>query len=202
MIRLIKADTVDTAAAVVPEYHAHMLCRILRNTPAQEICQRGYIRHASFRFAVDLLQVIILHNKALDLFGIHNVIIPAVRTAGLYYEAHLITGTRIQHLLQITGCHAVFRFQIRAAEIYKDGPGAVLTHALIAERTSCDRHLTGRTAYLQFGRSPFQITYRACRTAAFRAVSVLGGYFSAVPFPGHKRIIVFPAAPQKTGTHT
>ena len=65
--KLVKADTVNAAASVIPQHQTDMRSGILRKAPAKEIAQRIRFPHAGERPAVDKLTFPLGDEKAVQL---------------------------------------------------------------------------------------------------------------------------------------
>ena len=123
--KLIKADAVDAAAAVIPQHQTVMGRGIIVEAPAEEISQRLGFGHAVLGLPVNDLGFAAADLVAVQLIG-GRVVLPGGRAAGLYDEAHAGACGGIDHFLHVVACKAVLAFQIRPAEVDKDRPPAVI----------------------------------------------------------------------------
>ena len=118
--------------------------RIRRKTPAEKTGQRFGVTHAGARLPVDNRADASGDLETVQLIG-RSTVMPFSRAAGLHNKANVGCGGCIDHLLHIIGCERAFTFQIRTAEVHKNGPiviragGPAQGHA----QHDCDENCNG-----------------------------------------------------------
>ena len=128
LIQLVKAHAADTAAAVIPQHQSHIRRRIARRPPGKEIGKGTAVSHAGTRLTVHLFHISVLDHKPIQFVRIPLTGCPFLSASGLHHKTHPVTGGCLQHFLHILRAGAVHSFQIAAAHIYKDCPGAIRPH--------------------------------------------------------------------------
>ena len=130
---VIKADTRNAAAAVVPEDQTVVGGRIRCKTPAEESFQRLGIAHAGLGLPVDDCAGPAGDFKAVQLVR-RSVVLPGARAAGFNDKTHAGVCGRVDHFLHVYTGVAVLAFQVRPADIHKDRPAVIVSEGRSAKR--------------------------------------------------------------------
>ena len=124
-MQLVKGRAADRPAAVVPEGDGGLVGRIVLAGEFQEVLERLGIAHVGGVLLVHQLQAVAGIDPALELRGVHLVVLPLSRAAGLDDHRDVFGQLDLQQLVQVGGGAAVVGLQITAAEVPVHGPAAV-----------------------------------------------------------------------------
>ena len=109
---------------MVPEQHRRALGGIICLGKLQKVRQRLRLTHAGRRLLVDELQALAVIDPALELGGVHHVVLPYGRAAGLNDHVHVFGKLHLQELTQIARGKATAGLQIAAAQVPVDRPAS------------------------------------------------------------------------------
>ena len=171
-MQLVKGRTADRAAAVVPEGHGDVVGGVVVIGKGQKVLQRARVAHVGGVLLLDEAQALAVIEPALELAGVHLVVLPLGRAAGLDDDVHILGQLYLQHLRQIGGGTAVVGLQVAAAEIPVDGPAAVsavLCAGVAAAGGESQGHRQGQTqgkqSLLHFFSPPWLLRSRAAASS-------------------------------------
>ena len=124
-VDLIEGCAGNRAAAVIPEGDRHLVCGIVFIGKGQEIIQGLGIAHIGSLLLTHQLQALAAVHPALELGGIHQLILPHIGAAGLDNYLYIFGQLHFQHFLQVSGGKAAVCLQVTAAQIPVHCPAAV-----------------------------------------------------------------------------
>ena len=76
VFELIEADSGQAAAAVIPEYYSHFLCRIFFDTPLQEAGQGRGLSHRCLSDLTGFFQLPVLDDISAEKVAVYIVVMP------------------------------------------------------------------------------------------------------------------------------
>ena len=110
---------------MVPEHHRCPVSGVVLLGKAQEVRQRLAVAHAGGGLLVHQRQPVAAVHIALQHRGVHRLVPPLCRAAGLNDHGHILRQLHLQQLTEIVGGKAALRLQITAAEVPVYRPAAV-----------------------------------------------------------------------------
>ena len=110
---------------MVPEGDGGLVGGIVLAGKFQEILERLGLAHVGGVLFVHQLQAVAGVDPALELRGVHLVVLPLSRAAGFDDHRDIFGQLDLQQLVQVGGGTAVVGLQVTAAEVPVHGPAAV-----------------------------------------------------------------------------
>ena len=132
-MQLVKGRAADAAAAVVPEGHGHPVGGIVGVGEVQKLVQRLGVAHVGGLALLQKLQALAVIEPALQFGGVHLIVLPDGRAAGLDDHVHVLRQFHFHHFGEIHGGKAAVALQIAAAEIPIDRPALPLRSGAVGD---------------------------------------------------------------------
>ena len=135
VVQLVKSRAGHRAAAVVPEHHRRLVGGVAVLGKLQKRRQRLAVAHTGRGLLVHQLQSLAVVHEALQLGGIHHVVLPLGSAAGLDDHRHVLRQLHLHQLAEVRGGAAAPGLQIAAAEVPVYRPAAAVLRRIVVRRT-------------------------------------------------------------------
>ena len=112
---------------MIPKENGSLFSRVILFAVAQEVRQRGGIAHAGGGQLIHQGKPLAIIHIALQNISIDDIVLPGLGAAGLDDDPDILRQGHLHHFHQVAGGKAAVRFQVAAAQVPVDGPGAGLS---------------------------------------------------------------------------